>query len=424
VKCQTGLLQIRGNMSKRSRKHQWDKSKIPELADHSEAKHLILSAYIQKYLAIVCQSRKIREYNITLIDGFSGGGMYKNGKYGSPLVMIDAVSKAVFNINKNREEHVEIKPNYFFIEKDSENYDSLINVVTEQYVKHKYVNSINGDFNSNLPQIITHIKKRNPRGGGGAIFFLDQDGYAAVPIKVLNTIRKELPKAEIIININITWLIDFIEDSDRFRNTIINMGLSRYLDINEVIELKKNIKDNRSIIEARLSVALQQAAGFPYFRPFFIEPFDNHRGYWLLHLSPHYRAHNAMSEVIWENGNYMRHYGGDGAKILELSYKGGVNDTPDIFGSTFNDQAKDVHLEGLVRDLPDIIWKQDQMTVSSLMENTCNNTAASREMYNNSILSMRDQGDIIILGKAGGKKRSNTINPTDILTPQRQQILI
>ena len=116
-------------MSKRSKVHQWNKGKKPLLANHSEAKHSILSDYIQQYLAIVCQSRKVQEYNITLIDGFSGGGMYKNGKFGSPLVMIDAVSKAVININSNRDNPVKIHPKYIFIEKDSENYNSLINVI-------------------------------------------------------------------------------------------------------------------------------------------------------------------------------------------------------------------------------------------------------------------------------------------------------
>lgn len=411
-------------MSKRSRVHQWSEGKRPLLADHSEAKHFILSDYIQQYLAIVCQSRKVREYNITLVDGFSGGGMYKNGKFGSPLVMIDAVSKAVISINSNRDDPVKIQPKYIFIEKDPENYDSLINVITEEFVRHEYVNSICGDFTSNLPNIISLIKKRNPRGGGGSIFFLDQDGYAAVPVQALNIIRRELPKAEIIININISWLIDFIADTDNFRVVIKNMGLSKFIDIDEVIRLKENVRDNRSIIEAKLSVALQKAAGFPFFRPFFIEPDSNHRGYWLLHLSPHYRAHNAMSEVIWNNGNYMRHYGGSGAKILELSYKGGVDDSPNVFGSTFNEEAKEAHIEGLVRDLPDIIWKKDSIPVSLLMESTCNDTAASREMYKDSILNMRDQGDIIIRGKSGGKKRSNTVNSTDILIPQRQQRLL
>lgn len=407
-------------MIKRSSKHQWDDNKKPPLDNHSEAKHAILSGYIQKYLSIVCQSRKIKRYNITLVDGFSGGGMYDNKKYGSPLVMMDAVSKAIFTINKNREDHVIVDPHYFFIEKDPQNYNSLINVICESNVQHKTVNTIEGDFNFHLPKIINHIKDRNPRGGGGSIFFLDQDGYSAVSVSTLDKIRRELPKAEIIININVGWLIDFIEDSERFRNTIINMGLINFLDVNEIIFLKNNIKDNRYIIEAKLSTALQKATQFPHFRPFFIEPENNHRGYWLLHLSPHYRAHNAMSEVVWEQGNFMRHYGGDGTKIFDLSYKGGIIDTPNVFGSTFNEVARNEHLNGLVRDLPEEIWKYDQITVSQLIKYTCNNTAASLEMYFNSIQNIKEQKDIILLGKSGGKKRGDIVTFDDIIVPNKQ----
>lgn len=227
-----------------------------------------------------------------------------------------------------------------------------------------------------------------------------------------------------IININVSWLIDFVEDSDRFRNTIANMGLAYYIDVEEIISLKRNVKDSRYIIEAKLSKGLQRAAAFPYFRPFFIEPEDNHRGYWLLHMSPHYRAHNAMSEVIWRKGNFMRHYGGDGARIYDLSYKGGNADVPNIFGETFNQQSMEAHLSGLVRDIPKIVWNVPQTKITTLIEATCNDSAASRDMYLESITRARDNGDIIVLGKSGGKKRGCDILPTDIIVPNRQLRLL
>jgi hypothetical protein len=218
----------------------------------------------------------------------------------------------------------------------------------------------------------------------------------------------------------VSWLINFINDLTVLENTISKMGITNFIDLNEIIDLKANIGDHRYIIESKLSRALQRAAHFPYFRPFFIEPHNNHRGYWLLHLAPHYRAHNAMSEVIWEHGNFMRHYGGDGARIFDLSYKGGAIDLPDIFGNTFNGTAKEQHITGLIRDLPSIIWTADSTRVSDLIDLTCNNTAASQDMYKESLLRIRDQGDIIILGKSGGKKRSNVIYPSDIIIPDRR----
>jgi three-Cys-motif partner protein len=405
-------------MSKQSEKYTWGIDQCPPLDDHSEAKHTILSEYIKKYLHIVCQQWRMQQYNITLVDGFAGGGIYQDDKPGSPLVMINAVRQADYEINKERSRRIEIKPNYFFVEKIKGNYLSLENIINKNNLTGKDIRLINGDFNLCLQDIILHIKKRNPKGGGGSIFFLDQTGYSAVNIATLNLIRKELPKAEIIINISISWLIDFIDDSGRFKKTISNMGIVDFVNFDEITNLKENIGENRYIIESRLSVALQKAANFPYFRPFFIEPHNNHRGYWLLHLAPHYRAHNAMSEVIWEQGNYMRHYGGDGTRLLDLSYRGGIHD---IFGELFNEKAKEHHVNGLIRDLPDIIWKCGETKVSDLIESTCNNTAASQDMYTKSILKLRNEGEVIIRGKSGGEKRGNIISPSDIILPNKQR---
>jgi three-Cys-motif partner protein len=406
---------------KRSRVHRWGDGQLPILRDHSEAKHEILSEYIQKYLAIVCQPRFVDNFNLTLIDGFAGGGKYKGNKNGSPFVMIDAVSKATHDINLKREKHVNIEPHYHFIENDKENYNFLKSSLDEFGANYNKIFPIYGDFNDHVSRIITSIKIRNPRGGGGAIFFLDQDGYSDVSLDTLRLIRNELPKAEVIINISISWLIDFINDSDKFRKTIVNMGLSPYLDIDEIIHLKSNVPDSRYIIESKLSIALQKSSLFPYFRPFFIQPEDNHRGYWLLHLSPHYRAHNAMSEVIWNKGNFMRHYGGDGAKIFEISYKGRVNDMPNLFGQTFNGQSLKCHIDGLKRDIPGIIWNQNPNNIKRLIETTCNNTAASHEMYIESISQLHSDGEVIVFGKSGGKKRSKIILPSDIIIPNRQR---
>ncbi|HEY9200716.1 MAG TPA: three-Cys-motif partner protein TcmP [Gammaproteobacteria bacterium] len=309
---------------RRSRKHKWNESYSPKLAEHSRVKHEILSKYISKYLNIVCQNRRIEKFNLTLIDGFAGGGRYSNGEPGSPFIMLENVDAACIEINLNRNKKVSIESQYYFIEKDPLNYTELAKNLTRSKYSKKINDSIitrKGDFNDHVVEIVECIKKNNPKNGGGVIFFLDQDGYSAVSVEVLNYIKKQLPQSEIIINISISWLVDFINNKDNFKNKIIDMGLEGYIDTSEIFRLSEDITDNRYIIESKLSDSLRRAVGYKYFRPFFIEPIDNHRGYWLLHLSSHFRAHNAMSEVTWDMGNNMRHYGGVGTRIFDLSYK-------------------------------------------------------------------------------------------------------
>lgn len=407
-------------MSQKNNNFNW-KGGLPYLEKHSEAKLVILSDYIQEYLNIVCQQRTVDKYNITLIDGFAGGGIYQNKKRGSPFIMMDAVNKASININNDRNKPVDINPYYFFIEKDEDAFESLNKSM--QNTDKTNIKIKCGNFNHYIDEIITYIKNINPRGGGGAIFFLDQKGYSDVEMDVLRKIRQELPKAEIIINIGVSWLVDFIDDTEKFQSVISNMKLNKFIDLKEINKIKSEAVDSRYIIEAKLSTAIKKSACFPYFRPFFIEPENNHRGYWLLHLAPHYRAHNAMSEVIWRHGNSMRHYGGSGARIFDLSYKGGHVDVTNLFGDTFNSTAKTLHFEGLSEDLPRIIRETDSVRVDELIKKTCNQTAVTRDMYLESLKQISEQQEIIIIGKSGGAKRGGKISMSDIVLPNKQIII-
>ena len=193
---------------KRSRNHRWclTSNELPLLPDHSKAKHAILSGYIKKYLSILSQSHRIPSFNINLIDGFAGGGVYQNEDLGSPSIMIDAVSEASYEINNDRSRHINILPKFFFIEQDKKNFEYLKYVIQQNHSENKNVILLNDDFNACLQDIIVCVQKRNPRGGGRAIFFLDQDGYTAVKLDNLRRIRNELPGAEVIINISISWL--------------------------------------------------------------------------------------------------------------------------------------------------------------------------------------------------------------------------
>ena len=58
-----------------SKKFQWGGEAPPELDDHSQAKLDILSEYIQKYLSIVCTKRQMKDFAITIVDGFAGGDL-------------------------------------------------------------------------------------------------------------------------------------------------------------------------------------------------------------------------------------------------------------------------------------------------------------------------------------------------------------
>ena len=402
--------------SRGDKKFYWSPGNIPILENHSEAKLRLLGDYIKEYLRIVCQNHRMSQFNITLIDGFAGGGFYKDNKDGSPFVMMKAVEKAAKEINDGRKNPININPYYIFVEKEAQHVRVLSGALSDREIDPKCYTLIQKSFNDSYPQIVDIIKKRHPRGGIGVIFFLDQYGYTDVETDVLRHINNHLPNAEVIINIAISHLIEFINDSKKYKQILLKFGIKQHI-VDEIIKLHQSQEiDRMYIIEAKFSEGLKQATGFPYFTPYFIEPAGrNHRGYWLLHLAPYYRAHNAMLAVIWKHGNKFRHYGGNGLNLLHLSYKGGTIDTPDLWGATFNDEAKQWHENGLERDLPEYLRRvaADGMPVKNLIAQTCNDTALTVPMYAQGLADMNGK-ELQILGPSGQRKRTRSIQANDI----------
>ena len=397
----------------------------PELDIHGKAKHEVLREYIISYLKVVCQQQRMSEFKIALVDGFAGGGVYKDEEEGSPLVLLQAVDEAEFHINnylRTSKTQINIRANHYFVEENDHNYLYLQESIKNSKYKSRFNETLflfKGEFRRYLEAIVEHIKRIAPKGGGGAIFFLDQTGYTDVSIQDIQYIRTNLPQSEIIVTVGIDWLIDFIEDEEKLRKVTRNIGIDQYLDINEIIRIKEEkFVEWRSVIESKFSVAFQEAAQYRFFVPFFIEPQYGHRGYWLLHLSSNVRAHNVMMEVIWGKGNYMKHYGDTGLDIYQISYKPSNQLT--LPGMSFGEMQRKAHKDGLIEQLPDYIWEKGGGPLRKIVEYTCNKTAADLPLYKESLLESWNQGDIDVRGKGFGKKKKREIHDSDIIIPNKQ----
>ena len=66
-------------------------AKLPAIAPHTVAKHLLLKRYLDAWFPI------LGRYNnrINYIDGFAGPGEYEGGEDGSPLLAIEAARSHV-----------------------------------------------------------------------------------------------------------------------------------------------------------------------------------------------------------------------------------------------------------------------------------------------------------------------------------------
>lgn len=77
-----------------------DGSVIPEAEPHTKAKHYIIETYVVNLIHTLYGKSRHGVTNFTFIDGFCGGGLYKDPQekdmwYGSPVKIIQAVRESL-----------------------------------------------------------------------------------------------------------------------------------------------------------------------------------------------------------------------------------------------------------------------------------------------------------------------------------------
>ena len=143
----------------------------PVIEAHSLAKHEVIREYLSNYIQILCKRPVIEQLNLTLVDGFSGGGIYthyKSGEIiqGSPLILLNTIKEAEIHVNILRKEkgirnRLKINAKYFFVDKSEKNSLHLKAVLNESEFKPLLGSSvyvINDPFHQQLEKIIAATK--------------------------------------------------------------------------------------------------------------------------------------------------------------------------------------------------------------------------------------------------------------------------
>lgn len=407
----------------------WQAGKLPKLEAHSRAKLNVLRSYVTDYICILCADSFGRDsFRITLVDGFAGGGAYDEAEFGSPFVLLEAVAAAEAKINANRQKPLQIDCHYYFVDKNTDALDCLRAQLEASPFKQCIGQTIflmPGSFRECQTEIVLKTKARFSRGGARAIFFLDQFGYTDVHPLMLRGISNELNnKAEFILNFAVSWFIDFTADTPDFRQILTNLGLDSEVSAEQLVQAKNTSgADWRYVIEAMIGPAFRKIAGAPFFSPFYIAPIGNHRGYWLLHLAPHIRARSAMLDVYWQNANGHRHFGNLGLNML--SFKPSANPEGYLSGFAFDEFAKQSAVTQLKDDFARVIHDshQDGTRFRDFAEQYCNQTIANEALIASTLEELHREGEILIRGPKGNKKRVEKIMSEDIILPCNQLLL-
>jgi len=394
---------------------------LPTIDDHSLVKLNILERYLEIYLKFLTKNCFMSNLKLTIIDGFAGGGIYKNNITGSPLRIKQAVEKAKKIIQFERESNncraVTFDIDYKFIERNKDTFTFLKQALVDYDFYCSKTECILGRFSSNLDQLIQGIKDKGR--AERSIFILDQYGYADAPVKDIKKIFLNLKKAEVILTFSIDSLIDYLS---RFNYKILeNLGLSKD-DIEVILDVREDNEFTRSKIQPILYKIIVAETQAPYYTPFFIKSDVSNRAYWLFHFSTHPTARDEMIKLHWDEQNTFQHFGRAGLKML-LGYNSDYKEN--LF--EFDDFAKEKSIKTLQEELPELIYNVKEVSFGHLKNAIINETPATVDFIKQSLTPSMDSGEIIV--KASDqktlRKRGTTIQDDDIIkwTHRKQTFL-
>jgi three-Cys-motif partner protein len=113
---------------------------LPQLGDHSVAKHEIFEQYVGIYIERLTRTPSQTMLNLTIVDGFCGGGLYRRGQAeaeGSPLRLLNSVKQADRALNAARAKGFAVRADFFFVDDKAEHIAFLRDVLIKRGYPHE-----------------------------------------------------------------------------------------------------------------------------------------------------------------------------------------------------------------------------------------------------------------------------------------------
>ncbi len=392
----------------------------PRIAAHTDAKLRLLAAYLDRYFDVVCALPRMDVLRIALVDAFAGGGLYKRHglpRIGSPLVMIDAVQRAIARINSGRRKPLRIETRFYFVDADPSAIEHLKITLADTDMPLDMRESIsvrNAAASDALSVIVREISAWTR--SGRSIFFLDQCGYADVPNQDVRLIYQSLPKSEVIVTYNFGAIYDYMNHNARF---LAAMAPFEFSPEHLLMLLKERRRQAGRFFAGRLlGQMLKSNIGARFASRFFLHSDAANRDMWFVHYSKVPRSRLVMSEAHWAIKNSSITQGPAGLDMLGFS-PDWENQIGLDFGFEYTDEGR-IHT-ALMTDLPQLLDQFDESsapTFDTLLALSADNTAATEGQFNKALRSLETEREIEVLTPSGGQKK-----PDAQLRPQHRILL-
>ena len=381
----------------------------PKIEAHTDAKLRLLEAYLDRYFDVVCVLPRMDVLRIALVDAFAGGGLYwRDGspRIGSPLVMIDAVHRAIARINSGRRKPLRIEARFYFVDADASAIEHLKITLAATDIPQDMRDSIslrNATASNALPAIVREIAAWTR--SGRSIFFLDQCGYTDAPNRDVRLIYQALPKSEVIVTYNFGAIYDYMNDHARF---LAAMAPFEFSSEHLILLLKERRRQAGRFFAGRLlGQMLKSSIGSRFASRFFLHSDAANRDMWFVHYSKVPRSRLVMSEAHWAIKNSSITQGSAGLDMLGFS-PDWENQISLDFGFEHTDEGR-IHT-ALMADLPRLLDQFDESsapTFDTLLALSADNTAATEGQFNEALRSLESEREIEVLTPSGGQKKTD-----------------
>ena len=382
---------------------------LPRIEEHTKRKLDVLKNYLDVYFDTVVRNPAQDRLNITLVDGFSGGGAYVDGaetRAGSPLVLLNAVEEAALRLNEGREKPLEINARFIFVDDEPEHVAALRRELHGRgyAADDSRITILEGTFIDHLPNIMHQIIVTQRKGR--SIFFLDQLGYSDVPMASIQTIFRSLDRAEVVLNFAIDGLLNYLQDASADLLLYRQFGI----DARFVADWKRRKDESmgRAITQRALMAHIHAKSGAKFFTPFMLWSRTDNRWMMLAHLSQHQAARDKMLGVHWREQNSFTHVGAGG--LFNLGYDTRlIESCASLFN--FSEIDRSALNKELVDALPSEVHRTmngGQLEVSRLLSVIGNRTAGTNDDIFQVLSELAQARELEVLSAKGKPKRAGT----------------
>lgn len=391
-----------------------------ELEEHTRRKHKILREYIARYLAVRCALPQQSKFRLAIVEGFAGGGRYKGGEPGSPLVFIEELRAAAegFNLKRKNEGMAALDIECLLVLNDAEpgttailknNVDPIVAAIRDDVPKlHLQTVYFEKPFEALYPEIRALLEQGRYHN---VIFNLDQYGHSDVKLATLSDIADSFTSAEIFYTFGILSLLAFLAKNDPalLRRQLGFLGV---IDV-DLSPLESQLSRNEWLGAAERIVFETLGSCAQYVSTFSIHNPEGWR-YWLIHLANNYRARQEYNNILHQNSSMQAHFGRSGLNML--SYDPRDAGALYLFDVSGRASAK----SQLLNDVPQLVTEfGDAVDVEQFYSTIYKLTPAHTDEIHAAII---ENPDLEVTTESGGvRRRVNTIRAGDTLRMKQQR---